>query len=62
MIEYHRHISGISDAGLLIQTPHISQVMSIDDWRFETERDFTIVQQYIGSLESIFFKHIAKEH
>ena len=62
LIEFHRHISGIYDAGTHMQTPPVSQVMSIDHWGVTTDKDVTIMLQYVGGLQAPFFEFMVKEH
>jgi hypothetical protein len=62
LIEFRRHIRGSYDAGTLVQTPPASQVLSIDHWGLATDKDITIMLQYVGSSQAIFFEFMAREH
>jgi len=55
-------IPGIYSAGTILQTPAKSQVMSVDQWSLATEKQATIVLQYVGSAQSPFFELLTKEH
>jgi hypothetical protein len=61
LIEFQRHFDGIYTAGKLVQTPQISQVRSIDEWGLATEKDVSILLQYVGNPQTPFFKLLAKE-
>jgi len=61
LIEFRRHVTGIYNAGTILQTPAMSQVTSLSRWRLATEKDATIVLQYVGSLQSPFFVFLAQD-
>jgi hypothetical protein len=61
-IEFHRHIIGIYNAGTLVQTPQISQVLSINEWSFSTSKEATILLQYVGNPQAPFFEFMARNH
>jgi len=61
VIEFRRHLVGMVEAGEILQVPRIEQVMSVSEWGVVTERDATIVLQYIGSSSAPFFEFLAKE-
>jgi hypothetical protein len=62
LIEFRRHVTGIYNAGTILQTPTKSQVMSVDQWGLSTEKQATIILQYVGSTRAPFFELITKEH
>jgi hypothetical protein len=62
LVEFRRHITGIYNAGTILQTPAKSQVMSVDQWGLSTEKQATIILQYVGSTQAPFFELMAKEH
>jgi hypothetical protein len=59
LIELRRHVEGIQAAGRLVQTPSVDQVAGVGDWGLATERDFTILVQYVGSAQAPFFESLA---
>lgn len=61
IVEFRRHIVEIRDAGTILQTPSASQVTSINHWGITTEKDVTILLQYLGSSQAPFFKFMAKD-
>jgi hypothetical protein len=61
LVEFRRHIVGIRDAGTILQTPSVSQVMSVNEWGILTEKDAAIILQYVGSSQAPFFELMAKE-
>ena len=62
LVEFRRHVTGIYNAGTILQTPAKSQVMSVDQWGLSTEKQATIILQYVGSAQAPFFELMTKEH
>ncbi|MCP4538696.1 MAG: hypothetical protein GY832_16300 [Chloroflexi bacterium] len=61
LVKFRRHIIKIRDAGTILQTPSVNQVTSITQWGLSTEKDATIILQYVGSAQAPFFKFMTKE-
>ncbi len=61
LVEFRRHVTGIRDAGTILQTPSMNQVMSVNQWGLFTEKDAMIIRQYVGSSQAPFFKFMVKE-
>jgi hypothetical protein len=61
LIELHRHILGIYNAGTLENIPQISQVKGIDEWGFTTNKEETILVQYVGNPQAPFFEFMARK-
>jgi hypothetical protein len=59
VIELRRHVEGIQEAGRLVQIPRVDQVAGVGDWGLATERDVTIMVQYLGSAQAPFFESLA---
>jgi hypothetical protein len=59
LIELRRHVEGIQTAGRLVQIPSVDQVAGVGDWGLATERDGTIMVQYVGSAQAPFFDSLA---
>jgi hypothetical protein len=59
LIELRRHVEGIQAAGRLVQIPSVDQVDGVGDWGLATERDATILVQYVGSAQAPFFELLA---
>jgi hypothetical protein len=60
LIEFRRHILGIYNAGTLENIPQISKVMSINEWDFTTNKEATILLQYVGNSQSPFFEFMVR--
>jgi hypothetical protein len=60
LTELRRHILGIYNAGTLENIPQISKVMSINEWDITTNKDATILLQYVGNPQAPFFKFMAR--
>jgi hypothetical protein len=61
LTELRRHVEGIRAAGRLVQIPDMDQVAGVEDWGLATERDATILIQYVGSAEALFFEWVRTE-
>jgi hypothetical protein len=60
VVEFRRHIIGIITAGSVLRTPMMDQVLGVSQWGIFTEKDATIVLQYVGSSAAPFFVFLAK--
>lgn len=60
LVEVRRHVDGILSAGTLVNTPRVSRVMDIDHWGTSTDKDVTILLQYVGSAQVPFFEYVAR--
>jgi len=47
--------------GRLVQIPSVDQVAGVGDWGLATERDGTIMVQYVGSAHALFFNWLVRE-
>ena len=58
MIECARHIHGMAIAGALVRVPAAEDVLSL--WSLSEQRDSLLIPQYVGGIESPFFRFLSR--
>ena len=60
LIEFRRHILGMATDGKIVNMPEMREVQYLSAWGVSTDKDETIVLQYVGSPKAVFFKWLAR--